>query len=162
MKKVFAIIVVFLLGLYHHELKDLYYSLVDNQVDAAPILNPDGSVVIRSHDGTHFFHNFTVNGKEVRFLVDTGASHLTLTQQDAAAVGIDVNSLQYNLRTSTANGFTYSAFVLLSEVSIGGIVLNNVKASVSRDKLGISLMGMSFLSRLSSFTIAKGMMTLRQ
>jgi aspartyl protease family protein len=99
----------------------------------------------------HFEADVQVNGQTISMLVDTGASMVALSREDAERVGIIPENLTYSMNVMTANGRTQAAPVTLSEVSIGPIVRNNVTASVAEDgKLDQSLLGMSFLETLGS------------
>jgi aspartyl protease family protein len=100
-----------------------------------------------------------VNGATVRLLVDTGASLVTLTQADARAAGIATGELVFSHRASTANGPARMALVKLREIRIGQLSLFDVPAAVL-ENLNISLLGMSFLSRLQSYEMRDGKLTI--
>lgn len=120
------------------------------------------AAVARSRDG-HFHVVADVDGARVRFMVDTGASTVVLTDDDARAAGLDPDRLSYDLDVSTANGRAKAAEVRLGAVTIGDISLRNVRALVARPgALETSLLGNSFLSRLSSFTVEGRRLTMRQ
>ncbi len=107
----------------------------------------------------HVYIDALVNGAPVHFLVDTGATLVSLTLADARAVGIDPDALAYTVRTSTANGISEGAPVMLHEVRIGQMPVYDVRALVPRN-LGISLLGQSFLTRLRSYDMQNGELTL--
>ena len=121
-----------------------------------------GEVVFRQRRGGHFVIDAEVNGVPVRFLVDTGASDVTLTPHDAGRLGFDLQQLRFNRTYRTANGTVQGASVRLGSVAIGPISLQNVRASVNAADMDLSLLGMSFLSRLSSYEVANGTLTLRR
>ncbi|MBX5225761.1 TIGR02281 family clan AA aspartic protease [Rhizobium sp. NLR9b] len=99
----------------------------------------------------HFEADVGVNGQTVEMLVDTGASMVALSHEDAARIGIDLSRLTYSMTVMTANGRSRAAPVTLDQVAIGPIVRNNVAASVAEDgRLDQSLLGMSFLETLGS------------
>ena len=100
-----------------------------------------------------------VNGTPVRFLVDTGASRVTLTPEAARSAGIDLGQLAFNQRTITANGLAREAPVTLREIRIEQPSIDNVPAAVN-ENLRISLLGMTFLRRLKSFEMREGALTL--
>jgi aspartyl protease family protein len=89
----------------------------------------------------------------VRFLLDSGASSVVLTRQDARRVGISVNELDFTQPTQTANGVVFSAPVVIPRIDVGSIRVDDVKGAVSRGGLTHSLLGMSFLSRLKSWRV---------
>ncbi|MGD9917669.1 MAG: TIGR02281 family clan AA aspartic protease [Paenirhodobacter sp.] len=94
----------------------------------------------------HYYLTATVNGVDLRFLVDTGASGVTLTQRDAARVGIDTANLAYTGMASTANGTVAMAPVRLDTLDLGPIHASNVRAAVNGGELDTSLLGMSYLT----------------
>ncbi len=114
--------------------------------------------VQRGRDG-HFKVSVDVNGTPVRFLIDTGASIVTLSPDDAVRVGFDPSTLDYVQRFSTANGTAFGAPVRLDRLKIGNIRVDDVRGAVLSDGSS-SLLGMSFLSRLSSYRVDGDTMTL--
>jgi aspartyl protease family protein len=129
---------------------------------AVTVLRPARSHghVYRAGPNGHFILAAEVNGAPVRFLVDTGASLVTLTPDDARAAGFTPRDLDYTQRASTANGVVRAAPVLLREVRIDGFSLDNVRAVVE-DHVPQSLLGMSFLDRLKSFAVREGSLILK-
>lgn len=106
------------------------------------------TAIPKSGDG-HFWATALVNEKAVRFLVDTGATEVTLTPADAQRLGFDASNLTYDHKVITANGQTLAALVTLTTVGVGRSELNNVDALVVKEGLSTSLLGMSYLGRLS-------------
>lgn len=100
-----------------------------------------------------------VNGAPVRFLVDTGASLVTLTPADARAVGIGLRQLAFDERASTANGLVRMASVSLREIRLGQMTVSDVPAAVI-ENLNVSLLGMSFLNRLQSYEMRNRRLTI--
>ncbi len=86
-------------------------------------------------------------------MIDTGATDIMLTPQDASRIGIDLERLNYNQQYSTANGTTWGAPYRLDSLSIGSFDFTDVKVSVNQSTSTVSLLGMSFLDRLQSFEI---------
>jgi aspartyl protease family protein len=119
-------------------------------------------VKIRRRLDGHFTASVAVNGKTVSMIVDTGASSIVLTPEDAKKAGIDTESLTYRIPVLTANGRTVAARVRLDEVAIGPLDRTKVEALVARPgALTQSLLGMSFLSRLRSYEFSGDFLTLR-
>lgn len=110
--------------------------------------------------------HFVVEGRAedtpVRFLVDTGASLVVLSPDDARRIGLDPDGLDYSQRVATANGMTWAAPVTLKRLSVGPITLSNVRASVNRAAMDMSLLGMSFLNRLSGYEVRGDKLILRR
>ena len=122
-----------------------------------------GSRVVVSADlRGHFVVHPTLDGKRVRMLVDTGASFVALSHEDARLAGISVSARDYTRPISTANGIVAAASVRLADVKVGDIAVRGVEALVlPPGKLGTSLLGMSFLKRLGGFEIAQGRLILK-
>ena len=120
----------------------------DNQVSFR--LGPDG----------HFHVTALVDGVEVLFLVDTGASNVVLTEDDARRLGFDPARLNYSQVFSTANGLVRGAPVRLDRVTIGPVSVTNVQASVNEVSMDRSLLGMSFLSRIGGYQVRGEVLTL--
>jgi aspartyl protease family protein len=119
-------------------------------------------VRIRKRLDGHFTAITKVNGKQMSMIVDTGASTIVLTPEDAKAAGIDLEGLTYRVPVITANGRTVAARIRLNEVSIGPLDRREVDALVAQPgALSQSLLGMSFLSRLRSYEFSGDFLTLR-
>ncbi len=125
--------------------------------------NGTGTVVIRSDNRHSFSVTALVNGARVDFVADTGATQVVLTPDDARRAGFNTGVLRYNISSRTANGTGLFALVRLDSVRVGSITIRNVSAMVARDgKLWKSLLGMSFLQRLSSFRFQGDSLILKQ
>ena len=107
----------------------------------------------------HVFVDAFVNGSPVRFLVDTGATEVSLTLHDATAAGFGSYELNFSGRTVTANGTARAAPVQLREIRIGQLSMDNVQALVG-ENLPFSLLGQSFLRRLDGYEMRNGVLTL--
>jgi len=121
----------------------------------------DGAVAIAAGEGGHFVVEADIDGTPVRFLVDTGASDVVLSPADARRLGFDVGALSFTKTYRTANGVVQGAPVRLGRVAIGPIILGDVRASVNGAAMKRSLLGMSFLSRLSGYEVTRGRLLLR-
>jgi aspartyl protease family protein len=109
----------------------------------------------------HFEEATQVNDAQVRMLFDTGASSIALTQEDAEAAGLSLETLVYDRIVDTANGRTRAAAVMLDRVAIGSIVEHRVPAVVNKRLTTGSLLGMSFLNRLQSYDVFDDRLVLR-
>ena len=114
------------------------------------------SLVYRADQRGHVAITALVNGAPVRFLVDTGASRVTLTLDDAHTAGVGRSELVFSQRSQTANG---PAPITLREIRIEQLSIDNVAAAVN-ESLNISLLGISFLKRLKSFEMREGALTI--
>jgi aspartyl protease family protein len=95
----------------------------------------------------HFFTTGTINGVSVRFLVDTGASMISLGASDARRMGLDFNRGQKGI-SQTANGQVVVSKVQVDNVRIGGMTLHQVDVVIHQSDLPIALLGMSVLNRM--------------
>jgi aspartyl protease family protein len=129
-------------------------------VAAVPAVAGGAAQVMKAADG-HYWTEASVNGHEVRFLVDTGASAVSLTQNDARRLGIEPTSLSYTARVMTANGPARAAKVKLDSIAVGAAQVRDVDALVIEDGLGTSLLGMTYLGRLSQFEATQTSMIFR-
>ena len=127
--------------------------------DAAPATG-QAAWIDKSEDG-HYWAEAAVNGEEVRFLVDTGASAVALTPEDAQRLGFDPSNLNYAFTVNTASGQARAAEVNLSSVMVAGAEVDNVQAYVIESGLKTSLLGMTYLGRLSQFEATKTSLILR-
>jgi aspartyl protease family protein len=132
-----------------------------NAPPALTVLRPSSNrtLVYRADRRGHFSLTATVNGAPIRAVVDTGASLVALTLDDARAAGIGRSELTFNQLTQTANGRVRFAPVMLREVRIGQLSIETVPAAVI-ENLDQSLLGMSFLKRLKSFEMREGALTI--
>jgi aspartyl protease family protein len=121
--------------------------------------------VRKAPDG-HFWAEAQVTGagaaaSHVKFLVDTGATIVALTPDDARRLGMHPEDLDYGLAVRTAAGETLAARVQLASVSVAGARIEDVEAVVVRQGLENSLLGMSYLGRLSRFEATQSALILR-
>ena len=111
-------------------------------------------VVVRTAAG-HFLVRTKVEDVPLTMLVDTGASFVTLTLADAAAVGVDVAALKFVIPIRTANGVIQAAPITITRLAVGAIVRGDLEALVAPpDSLDQSLLGMSFLDTLNGYRIS--------
>jgi aspartyl protease family protein len=116
--------------------------------------------VAKGPDG-HFWAEAVVDGRHVRFLVDTGATAVALTATDAQRLGLDLNSLKFDHSVATAAGMSHAAVVDLDYVSVAGARVEHVPALVLQSGLSTSLLGMTYLGRLSKFEATQTALILR-
>jgi aspartyl protease family protein len=117
----------------------------------------DGTTVIlpRARDG-HYYLTLDINGVDVNFVVDTGATQVVLSRQDAVRIGLDPEALSYLGMANTANGVVRTASVRLDTVTLGAITDTRVRAVVNDGQMDGSLLGMTYLNNFDSITIKDG------
>ena len=138
---------------------DGFRSVADTPAEAP---RPSGgpAQVTRSADG-HYWAEGLVNGRRVRFLVDTGATAVALTLADAERIGIRPDRSEFIHRMATANGETLVAQIKLESVQVAGTRVEDVDALVVDKGLNQSLLGMTYLGRLSRFEATPSALILR-
>ncbi len=144
--------------LYRDDARDMGTRLAAELMPGSPFVlttaNGGEEVVIRKRRNGHFFLTASLDGVSVPMLVDTGASRIALSYRDAERIGLKPETLSFSERIQTANGQTMAAPVNIPTVMIGPVVRRNVAASVTPEgAMGESLLGMNFLSSLSSIRI---------
>ena len=92
----------------------------------------------------------SINGYPVDFIVDTGATLVSMSGREAKRLGIDYRVVGTPARSSTASGVVKIYLVNLNKIKVGDIELRNVRGAVHHgDFPAATLLGMSFLSRLT-------------
>lgn len=114
---------------------------------------PFSELALQAGAHGHFMVDAMVNGEPLRFMVDTGASSIYLTPEDAERLGWPAQRLTFSERYDTAAGEVRAAPVTLRSLRIGQLELYDLPASVGEESAGISLLGMSFLKRLESYQV---------
>jgi aspartyl protease family protein len=127
---------------------------------SAALADGGDASIAKSPDG-HFWADADVDGHPVHFLIDTGATAVALTADDARTLGIDPDNLNYAYSVMTANGPARAARVKLGQVAVGRAEVSDVEAFVIDKGLQTSLLGMSYLGRLSKFEASQDAMVLK-
>ena len=136
---------------------------VERAPEAAPAApaSRSGTEELRAASDGHYYARAEVNGRTLDVMVDTGASMVALTYEDAERAGLRLKPSDFTGRVSTANGVAAVAPVMLDRVSIGRVQVRNVRAAVcERGRLERTLLGMSFLSQLNRVDISQGRLVL--
>lgn len=122
----------------------------------------DQPVTVDADPRGHFYLQPLLDDQPVRMVVDTGASVVALTYEDAERVGARLAPRDFTLKVSTANGIVEGAPFRIGEIKIKALIVRDVEAIVlPKGSLEVSLLGMSFLSRLGGFDISQGRLSLR-
>jgi aspartyl protease family protein len=120
----------------------------------------DGSVSFPAGPDGHFYVQATVNGGRVTFMVDTGASDIVLTPNDARRIGFDPAGLEFDQLAETANGMVRGASIEIESLVVGPIAMSGLPAAVNEADMSDSLLGMAFLNRLQGWRVENGVLTL--
>ena len=118
------------------------------------VISHGRTVEVARSGGGDFAINAQINGARIAMVLDTGASSVVLTADDAKAAGLPLDLLNYTVGIDTANGRTRAAPVTLDRIAVGGLEERSVDALVVQPgQLKTSLLGMSFLNRLQSWQV---------
>lgn len=133
--------------------------------NAPPVTSETGpaafETVLEADRNGHFWLAAFVNGERMTFVVDTGASDITLSPADARRLGFRPETLSFDRRFQTANGEIQGAGVRLREFRVGQESLYEVPAVVVDAPLAVSLLGMGFLRRLDGYEVRDDRLVLR-
>ncbi len=146
-------VALFFVSLYTYryqliEFKDKIFSAVS---PTSPTINKNGQIVIKIAQDGHFYIDTKINNLDVRFMIDTGASDVIISQKEAKRIGVNFEKLNFNKIYQTANGKTSGANIVLDEIWIADRKFEKVNASINKSEMGQSLLGMSFLKRFNKY-----------
>jgi aspartyl protease family protein len=146
---------------YRNDLEVVANRVMDEVVPGRSVqFGPGQAIAVRGRNG-HFFLDGITNGRTLRYMFDTGASSVVLTAADAGKIGLTADKLQYTARVSTANGTAMAAPVRIDALTFGDITLRDVRALVAAPgALRENLLGMSYLGRLTSYTVRNNRLVL--
>jgi len=119
-------------------------------------VSEDNRIIVPRARDNHYYLTLEVNNTPVRFVVDTGATDMVLSGEDAARAGLDPAELRYTGTASTANGIVRTAYVRLDQVTLAHVTDRNVPAVVNEGEMNQSLLGMGYLQRWGRIEIAGG------
>lgn len=122
---------------------------------------PSGTSVLTADATGHYRGLFKLNGKPVEGMVDTGASAVAINESTARRLGYSAASLDFKYTVNTANGRSEAAVIRLKRVEVGSVKVDDVEALVLHDSALLdTLIGMSFLKRLSSYKAERQVLTM--
>ncbi len=138
----------------------LWQDLRQSAVPRQTVFASEGRIEVPASRDGHYYLTLDIGGTPVRFVVDTGATNLVLSRQDAQRLGIDPQALVYSGTAHTANGSVRTARTRLAEVRLGPFSDRNVAAWVNAGEMDESLLGMAYLSRFERIEITGGRLIL--
>jgi aspartyl protease family protein len=146
---------------YRFELQDVGERVMAELVPGHAFTHGRTVAITRAMTGD-FAVTAQINGAKVAMVLDTGASSIVLSRDDAKAAGLPLEVLSYTVPIETANGRTHAAPVTLDRIAVGGLVERSVEALIAQPgQLKVSLLGMSFLNRLQSWEVRGDQLLLR-
>lgn len=131
-----------------------------NSGQSTAYLSATSEMQVRANAYGNFVVTGRIDGTKILFLVDTGATKVSLAPQDAERLGLRANQLDFTETFHSANGIVRGAPVVLPHLRIGDIDMYDVEASVQESPMQISLLGMTFLSRLEGYEVKGDRLTL--
>jgi aspartyl protease family protein len=146
---------------FQYELADVWLRLRSNLVPGYAVETGPHEMVI-SEDESGGYHVYgVVDGQQVRFLIDTGASDIVLSPADARRLGMDFSTLTFDHVYESANGIGHGATAEVSDLSVGDVHFANVRVVINGAEMSSSLLGMAFLKRLKSYSFSGGKLILK-
>jgi aspartyl protease family protein len=116
--------------------------------------------VVRAADG-HYWADARIHDRPVRLMIDTGASRVVLTRDDAVRLGLNIEPEAFSMTLTTASGQARAAPVVLQAVAVDSARVEQVDALIVDSGLPHSLLGMSYLGRLTEFRATPTQLTLQ-
>ncbi len=116
----------------------------------------EGQITVPRQADGHYYLTLALNGENIRFVVDTGATDLVLSRRDAERAGLAPDTLNFIGIANTANGQVRTAPVRIDTVRLGDITDTNVRASVNGGEMAGSLLGMGYLEKWGRIEISGG------
>jgi aspartyl protease family protein len=142
---------------------------ISDRIDPLKLAAPQTEVLLGrkvrlpADERGHFLAGFILNGRSVEALIDTGATTVAINRTTARRIGLHLRNVDFKYEVRTANGATRAASATIERMQIGRISVENVPAAVLDDAaLDGTLIGMSFLNRLSKFQVEGGSLLLVQ
>ena len=126
------------------------------------VFSEQGRIELPLMPDGHYYLTAEVNGVPTRFVVDTGATAVVLTQDAAQAAGLSRSDLAFTSIANTANGTVRTAPVVLDSIAVGGIEKRGFRALVNEGEMPESLLGMSYLSQFNRIEISQGLLVLER
>lgn len=161
MKSLFGwlLIVSVTFGLYNMGKGDTYTTMAD--ITPSRTVSQTGEMMVERQRDGHFWIMTQINGKNLPMMVDTGASMVVLSKQDARSMGIKLDELRFTGSSSTANGRVSFARTRLDTFKIGHIEFNNFVVTVNGGQMQGSLLGLDALDKFKSYEMRGDTMILR-
>jgi aspartyl protease family protein len=129
------------------------WTRVSEELTPGKPITENGTVRIRRGEGGHFHVNALVNGRNVRFMIDSGATTTAVSVGAAKSAGVEVSTTGFPVIVDTANGPTEARRVVISRIVIGGIAREELPVLVSESFGDINLLGMNFLDSLKAWRV---------
>lgn len=154
-------LVVVLAYSYRDDVERLWARIRGELFVGEAVTTGPGQVQVTRSSDAHFYVEADVNAAPIVFMVDTGATMVALSWDDARLAGFEPEDLRFDRKVNTASGQAMVAPVRIDRLVIGPIERKNISAVVLPENVGSSLLGLAFLDTLSSYEISGDRMTMR-
>ena len=145
---------------YRHELTGVKNKVLAELVPAKGVQSTLDSISFPVSSDGHFYIRAFVNEIPITFLVDTGASDIVLSPNDAKKLGFEISELKFNRIYETANGTVRGSSFRIDDLKIGAIQIKDMEASINEANMRNSLLGMTFFKQLRSYEVKNDVLTL--
>ena len=140
----------------------LAFNSISSRAEDIPQLRLMSVTELKANGSGHFVTKASINGNDITVIVDTGATAVALSFEDAQEAGLRPGNLDFNIPVATANGVAKAARVTIDRIEVGSVKADDVDALVLPEgALKGTLLGMTFLNRMRSFRVEDGMLYLR-
>ncbi|MEH6632053.1 MAG: TIGR02281 family clan AA aspartic protease [Halopseudomonas aestusnigri] len=157
-----AIFAVMFIGYSYRDLfEDLGQRVSSSLLPAQATMTSNGDIIFSKANDGHFYIEGFADNQRTRFLVDTGASSIVLSPDDAKRLGFDFNNLRFTQIFETANGTGRGAKSQLNSLIVGEREFRDIRVSINQAPMSTSLLGMSFLEQFKSFEFRGDQLILR-
>ena len=146
-------IIVYGIALFRNDIRAVWDRARADFAGEADQASSGSAMIVQMAEDGHFWVGARVNGRDVRFLVDSGASSTTLGRSEAARLGITVDAGTFPVALDTANGTLIADRATASEFAVGTIMSRDVPVLISRRDDPTNVLGMSWLSRLAAWRV---------
>jgi aspartyl protease family protein len=117
-------------------------------------ISKGGQLIVRKAEDGHFYVDADVNGRSLRFLVDSGATVTTLSTEAANQAGVSVDEKDFPVIVETANGMATEHRAVANSFKVGSIERSELAIHVGEGIGETNVLGMNFLSTLASWRVA--------
>jgi aspartyl protease family protein len=152
---------ILILYSYKQNLKNIYYQVMTNIAPGKFIIAQDNTFTIKANINGQYHIQALVNNYPVDFLIDTGASMVSIPVNLAKKIGFNTDNLKYNQIFSTANGNILCATTYNNIIRIVDFSVNKVSISICPNELSTPLLGMNFLQYLKKISVENEEMILQ-
>jgi aspartyl protease family protein len=140
----------------------LWPNVRDQLMPRQAVFSEDMTIAVPQSPDGHYYLTLALDGTPVEFVIDTGATSIVLTKDDAEKIGLAPETLIYSGIANTANGEVRTATARVRNVDIGPINDRDVRVAVNDGEMDTSLLGMDYLRLFNRLEISNGRLILER